>query len=114
MILLYIMVDIAFSAPKSTYLGVFTLTAYDKSWKSCGKWSKYGLTKTGKKVKEGYVAIDTRKIALGSRIYIEGMGYYSAEDIGSGVKDNHIDIYMNSYKKAIQFGHKKARVWRIQ
>ena len=49
-------------------------------------------------------------IALGSRIYIEGLGERIAEDVGGAVKGNHIDVYVHSVDHAIQFGVQRRTV----
>ena len=41
--------------------------------------------------------------------YIEDLGYFVAEDIGGGVKGDHIDIYLNTHKEAIQRGTLKGK-----
>lgn len=78
-------------APGSlTELGSFKVTFYGATGNT---------TKTGTECKEGRtIAVDPNVIPLGSTIYIEndplgGDGYYIAEDTGSAVKGNIIDIF---------------------
>ena len=52
----------------------------------------YGKTRTGKALKKGMVAIDTRYIPLGSTMYVPGYGFATAEDTGSGVRGLMIDL----------------------
>ena len=54
--------------------------------------SWYGKTRTGKALKKGMVAIDTRYIPLGSTMYIPGYGFATAEDTGSGIRGLMIDL----------------------
>ena len=69
-------------------------------------------TATGSKPKEGRtIAVDPRVIPYGSTVYIEGYGYFIAEDTGGAIKGNRIDIFINDYNKAKQLGRKTANVW---
>jgi 3D (Asp-Asp-Asp) domain-containing protein len=68
------------------------------------------ITKTGKQVKEGYCAVDPKVIPLGSIVFIEGLGIFRAEDTGSDIKGNWIDVYIKSKKKAVEFGVKHRKV----
>jgi hypothetical protein len=56
------------------------------------------------------VAVDPKVIPLGSRIYIEGLGERIAEDVGGGVKGNHIDVYLDTVPQAFHFGVKRGTV----
>ncbi|MBO9604405.1 MAG: DUF348 domain-containing protein [Paenibacillaceae bacterium] len=89
-----------------------TLTAYSNDVASTGKSSGhpgYGLTYSGTTTTEGVtIAVDKNVIPLGWWVYIEGIGFRRAEDIGSGVKGNMIDIYYNSMDYASKFGMKRG------
>jgi len=52
----------------------------------------YGLTRSGKNLTRGMVAIDLNVMPLGTRLYVPGYGYAVAEDTGSGVKGKWIDL----------------------
>lgn len=67
------------------------------------------LAKTylGWPVREGLVAVDPNVIPLGTHLYIEGYGYAVAADIGSGVKDAHVDLYFPSLETALAYGRQK-------
>lgn len=88
-----------------------TLTAYTAGPESTGKTPShpaYGITSSGTKAKEGRtIAVDPKVIPIGSVVYIEGIGIRTAEDTGSAIKGNRIDIFMNDVDRAIQFGVKK-------
>jgi 3D (Asp-Asp-Asp) domain-containing protein len=50
------------------------------------------------------VAVDPRVIPIGTRLYIEGLGWRLAEDVGGAVKGRHIDVLLPSDHDAILFG----------
>ena len=69
-------------------------------------------TATGTRPKEGRtVAVDPKVIPLGSTVFIEGFGYYIAEDTGGAIKGNRIDVFLMDYNKAKQLGRRTAKVW---
>lgn len=105
------------AAPQMTYAGEFLLTAYCSCPICCGKWSG-GPTASGVMPKEGRtIAVDKRVIPLGTHVYIDGLGEFIAEDTGSAVKGNHIDVYMGSHTAAKWFaggaGSCRRNVWII-
>jgi 3D (Asp-Asp-Asp) domain-containing protein len=97
----------------ATYLGGdYTATAYDLSIASCGKavgakyrgFTRSGYNLNGKSWSDAMVvAVDTRKISLGSKILVlfdekdwrsKYNGIYLAADTGGGVKGKTVDIYL--------------------
>ena len=95
------------------YLGKYKLTAYC-GCKSCsGKWGT--RTASGRKAKQGRtIAVDKRKIKLGSKVKINGKTYV-AEDVGGGVKGKHIDIFFKSHKQTMRFGKKTGvKVYKVK
>ena len=95
------------------YQGEFT--HYCPCKKCCGKnpWDKgYGITATGTVATEGRtIGVNPKVIPYGSQVYIEGYGWYIAEDTGGAIKRKHIDVFVASHHKALQMGKKKAVVW---
>lgn len=61
----------------------------------------------------GTIAVDPNVIPLGSTVYIEDLGYFTAEDTGSGVQGYWIDVWMPSCDQAINFGRQTRLVQRI-
>ncbi len=101
----------------------FIATVYDLSYECCGKYPshpEYGITFSGARAIKGRtVAVDPEVIPLGSEIYIEftepytGMnGWYKAEDIGSRVRGNVVDVFMGESASAEMesFGRRKVKV----
>lgn len=56
------------------------------------------------------VAVDPRVIPLGSKLYISGYGYAVAEDTGGAVKNNIIDVFLNSYDECMSWGRRNVEV----
>lgn len=98
---------------KVQYLGKYKLTAYCGCKRCSGGYGN--RTATGRRAKQGRtIAVDKRKIKLGSKIKIKGKTYV-AEDVGGGVKGKHIDVYFKSHKKVRQFGRKNnVKVYKIK
>lgn len=90
-----------------------TLTAYSADYQSTKKSKNsagYGVTASGTRVKEGQtIAVDPKVIPIGYWVYIEGVGFRRAEDKGSAVKGNKIDVYFDTHKEAVHFGRQKGR-----
>lgn len=86
------------------YLGVYKITHYCACKKCCGP-NAQGITASGKRVEENKtIAVDPKVIALGSQVYIEGYGYMEAQDTGSAIKGNIIDVYVADHQEALNLG----------
>ena len=93
------------------YLGDFKLSHYcdERRPHICGG---SGVTASGSSTKVGRtVAVDPKVIPYGTKIYIEGYGWRTAEDCGSWVNNNHIDILVNTHAQAEQLGITSGGVW---
>lgn len=87
----------------------FVATAYCPCEICCGKWSG-GNTKSGTIPKEGRtIAVDPNVIPLGSKVIVNGTSYI-AEDTGSAIKGNMVDIFFNNHQEALNWGRQKVRV----
>ncbi len=77
-------------------------------------------TATGKIAQRGYVAVDPSVIPLGTKMFIcsaDGSyiyGYAQAEDTGSAVKGNIVDLHMDSYEECIIFGRRNLIAYIIE
>lgn len=109
------------NAIKIEYIGEFKITAYCPCEKCCGKWAKNRpVNENGKEIiytASGQVAqpnmtvgVDTSVIPFGTRLLIDG-NEYIAQDTGSKVKDNVIDIYFETHEQAVEFGCKYKDVY---
>mgnify|MGYP001074600999 CR=1 FL=1 len=88
----------------------FEATAYCACPKCCGKWAD-GITASGTKATaKRTIAVDSKLIPLGSKIEIEGLGTYIAEDTGSAIKGKIIDIYFDTHEEALKFGRQKVNI----
>jgi len=87
---------------------IMKATAYTKS-KSEGTYK--GITKSGTQVSRGSVAVDPRRIPLGTKLYIEGYGHAVACDTGGDIKHDRIDLYMETKKEAFEFGRRDVKVY---
>ena len=113
---------VACSRGKIRYKKVITMiaTAYDNSYKSCGKNQGdkyYGITASGTKARVGAVAVDPRVIPLGTKLYVESLdgtkdyGFCIAEDTGGAIKSNKIDLFFNTSSEVRNFGRRKVKVY---
>mgnify|MGYP000915210846 CR=1 FL=1 len=88
----------------------FEATAYCACPKCCGKWAG-GITASGTKATaKRTIAVDSNLIPLGSKVEIEGLGTYIAEDTGSAIKGKIIDIYFDTHEEALKFGKQKVNI----
>lgn len=103
------------------YLGKFVINGYCSCAKCCGKWAsnrptdadgeEIVLTASGNgAIACRTVAVDPSVIPLGTVIYIDGHAYV-AEDTGSAVKGNVIDIYYSSHEYALEAGRQIKDVY---
>lgn len=77
-----------------------------------------GITATGTVPKRNpsglsTIAVDPRVIPLGTKVYVEGYGYAVAEDTGGAIKNNKIDIFMNSEKECYSWGVRSVNLYIV-
>ena len=109
--------DIPASEPAAcddVFLGEYTLTAYCPCTRCCGKDD--GITATGTLAAEGRtIAVDPRVIPYGSRVLLifpNGTQHtYIAEDCGSGVIGNRVDVFFSDHETARVFGVQSAMAY---
>ena len=70
------------------------------------------ITASGKRPQINHtIAVDPRVIPLGTKVYIEGMGTYYAEDTGGAIKGNILDVFVRTETEANRIGVKYADVY---
>ena len=70
-----------------------------------------GKTSIGRKPVVGRtIAVDPKVIPYGSRVFIPGFGWRVAEDTGSQIKGNRIDVLVENEEKAYELGRKSELV----
>lgn len=70
-----------------------------------------GITATGIRAVRGVVAVDPDVIPLGTRMYIPGYGMAVAADTGGAIIGAKVDLLMEDYNEAIQFGRRDIEVY---
>ena len=79
-----------------------------------GATAYYGdtITSTGVKPIVGRtIAVDPKVIPYGTKVYIPQLNkVFIAEDCGSAIKGNRIDIFMESYDDCINWGYKDITI----
>lgn len=99
------------SASSHTPLGTFKLTAYCPCYECSKGWGR--MTSSGNTAQIHHtIATDPSVIPEGTKVIINGETYV-AEDTGSGVSGNHIDIFYESHSAALDFGIRYAEVYRV-
>lgn len=102
---------------------IMQATAYDLSYESCAKYPGdpgYGITYSGTYARPGVVAVDPRVIPLHSNLYIESLdytqdyGFALAEDTGSAIKGNKIDLFIGDHSAALRYGRRNVKVYVIE
>ena len=76
--------------------------------------SAEGLTAMGIPATYGIVAVDPDVIPLGSRVYIPGYGEALAADTGGAIYGYRIDLCMESYAEAMDFGRRNVTVFVLK
>ena len=93
-------------------MGEFLLTYYCSCEECSGHWGTQ--TSTGSYCKQGRtVAVDPDVIAYGTKILIDD-NVYIAEDCGSRVVGDHIDIYVDDHELVEKLGVKHKKIWLIR
>ena len=76
--------------------------------------SAEGLTAMGIPATYGIVAVDPDIIPLGSRVYIPGYGEALAADTGGAIYGYRIDLCMENYYEAMDFGRRTITVFVLK
>ena len=89
----------------------FTITMYTARSAAYGRTND-GFTATMTKADPArrIVAVDPRMIPYRSKVWIDGLGWYTAEDCGGAIKGLKLDVMAHSHGEAMQFGRQRRRV----
>ena len=96
------------------YLGEFKLTAYCAELHPhiCGEGR--GITASGTIATPGRtIGVDPSLIPYGTEVYIEGLGWRTAEDTGGAINEKHIDVLVDTHEGALQLGVNNGGVWML-
>lgn len=99
---------------KLEYIGEFEGTAYTPSVEECS--NNLGYTASGKPIIPGVsVAVDTKYWKLGTKFYIEGLGYVVAMDTGNAVKGKYrFDYAVFDRSYAFKLGRRDWKVYLVK
>ena len=93
-----------------------TATAYSPTPENWGY-----ATSSGNRARDGVVAVDTRIIPLGTRLYIKSnvpgipdYGYCIAWDTGGAIKNMRVDLFMESEADCVKFGIRDVTVYILE
>jgi 3D (Asp-Asp-Asp) domain-containing protein len=101
----------ATSPPDDAWSEHFVVTMYTPRSPAYGQTND-GLTSTMMKADptRRIVAVDPQFIPYHSKVWIEGLGWYNAEDCGGAIKGFRLDVMAHSHHEAMQFGRQQRRV----
>jgi len=92
-------------------------TAYTPDERCCAPYAD-GDTATGYPAGYGSIAIDPNygMFQYGNVLYVEGYGLGVADDCGSAIRGEHIDVCfgLGELQRADNWGRKYVRVWKIE
>lgn len=99
-------------------IGTFKLTHYCGCRKCCGKWSSGSESDASgalgtKLTPYVSIAVDRSKIELGTVLYDACGNKYIAEDTGSAIKGNKIDLFVGNHDEALKLGVKEIELFEI-
>lgn len=97
--------------PPQNYKRVIDMkaTAYAPGPLDNGKWNNQ--TYVGGIVEHGIAAVDPSVIPMGTKLWVEGYGEAIANDQGSAIKGNRIDLAFNNRNEALDYGIKQVKIY---
>ncbi|MEW6662708.1 MAG: G5 domain-containing protein [Bacillota bacterium] len=111
--------------PQNQLIAMGTITSASRvgqrfSFKEVRTMEATAYTHTGNKTftgvypQVGMVAVDPKVIPLGQRLYVEGYGFAVARDVGSAIKGDRIDVFMETKQEALRWGRKTVKVYVLE
>ena len=94
----------------------FKVTHYCGCSKCCGKWSsgsnENAIGCLGVKLTPYYsIAVDPTVIPLGTVLWDDNGNYYRADDTGSAIKGNRIDLFVGNHEEALNLGVREITLY---
>ena len=72
-------------------------------------------TRSGRQATAGRtIAADLSVLPMYTHVYIQGLGEYTVEDVGGGVKGRHIDVFCNAHYQCSKVTRNVAKVIEIE
>ena len=87
-----------------------TVTAYCPCAICCGVMGGTGITASGKPARQGVTVAASRKIPMGTRLRIEGVGVRVVQDRLATRYDDRVDVFFARHEDAVRFGKKTLAV----
>ena len=87
-----------------------TVTAYCPCAICCGVMGGTGITASGKPARQGVTVAASRKIPMGTRLRIEGVGVRVVQDRLATRYDDRVDVFFSSHAEAQRFGKRLLKV----
>jgi 3D (Asp-Asp-Asp) domain-containing protein len=110
--------EVQIQSVKSEYYEVYEVTAYTAGYESTGKTKDdpaYGVTASGKMVKEWHTVACPRSLKFGTKIYIPYFNQeFTCEDRGSAITEGKLDIYIANLDQALKFGRRNIEIMIIE
>ena len=97
--------EIAEEEPEMEYLGTFEMTAYEWTGNPCanGNYPEVGYT------------VACNSLPLGTKVYIEGVGYRVVEDRGADWHSyNWMDLYLGDVASCYEWGIRSVEVYVVR
>lgn len=73
-----------------------------------------GMTSIGLVAARGIVAVDPHVIPYYTKMYIPGYGIAIAGDTGGAIRGNRVDLFMDSYQEAINWGRRNVEIYILE
>ncbi|MGI9860969.1 G5 domain-containing protein [Moorella naiadis] len=84
-------------------------------WATATAYTHSGAaTASGAYPRVGTVAVDPAVVPLGTRLYVEGYGFGIAQDIGSAIKGDRIDVFLDTEADTYRWGVRRVRVYILR
>jgi len=84
-------------------------------WATATAYTHSGAaTATGAYPRVGSIAVDPAVVPLGTRLYVEGYGFGIAQDVGSAIKGDRIDVFLDTEAATSRWGVRRVKVFVLR